>query len=85
MTNYDFTVVLRDSPELTDELADRLFSFGCDDATPGMCGGLTVVDFHRQAMPLEEAIRSAAANVNAAGCVAERVEIAAENLAASTT
>ena len=84
MTTYDFTVVLKDAPEITEELADRLFSAGCDDATPGMCCGVTVVDFHREALSLEEAIRSAVAHVSAAGCVAERVEINAENLLATT-
>ena len=49
MSKYDFTVVLKDAPELTEELADRLFAAGCDDGTPGMCCGVTVIDFHREA------------------------------------
>jgi hypothetical protein len=81
MTTYDFTVVLKDSPELTEELADRLFAAGCADGSPGMGCGSTVVDFHREAASLEDAIRSAVADVNAAGCIAAHVEIDAENLA----
>jgi len=79
---YDFTVVLKDSPELTEELADKLFAAGCDDGSPGMCSGTTSIDFHREACSLEEAIRSAIANVSAAGCVVGRVEIDAQALAA---
>jgi hypothetical protein len=85
MANYDFTVVLKDSPELTEELADSLFAAGCDDGTPGMCCGSTVVDFHRQAQTLEAAIRSAVADVSSAGCIVARVEIDAERLAASSS
>ncbi len=84
MTTYDFTVVLKDSPELTEELADKLFAAGCDDGTPGMCCGSTTIDFHREAATLEDAIRSAVADVNAAGCVAAHVEIDAENLVVSS-
>jgi hypothetical protein len=84
MTIYDFTVVLKDSPELTEELAERLFAAGCDDGTPGMCGGATTIDFHRAAATLEDAIRSAVADANAAGCVAAHVEIDAENLVVSS-
>jgi hypothetical protein len=83
MTKYDFTVVLKNSPELTQELADRLFVAGCDDGTPGMCCGTTVVDFHREATSLEAAIRSAVADVNAAGCFVEHVQIDAADLAVS--
>jgi hypothetical protein len=77
---YDFTVVLKDAPELTEELADKLFAAGCDDGSPGMCAGTTSIDFHRDASSLEEAIRSAVANVSAAGCVVARVEIDVEAL-----
>lgn len=84
MTTYDFTVVLRDAPELTEDLSDRLYAAGCDDGTPGMCSGLTTIDFHRTAASLEEAIRSAIASVNSAGCTVERVQIEAESLAVSS-
>jgi hypothetical protein len=83
MTSYDFTVVLKDSPELTEELSDRLFAAGCDDGTPGMCCGLTVIDFHRSGESLEAAIRSAVADVSSARCVVSRVEIDAQSLVAS--
>jgi hypothetical protein len=82
MTTYDFTVVLKDAPELTEELSDRLYAAGCDDGTPGMCCGTTVIDFHRAGDSLEAAIRSAVADVSGAGYVVSRVEIEAESLVA---
>lgn len=82
MQNYYFTAILRDSPELTEDLAERLFAAGCDDGTPGVCAGQTVVDFHRNAESLEEAIRSAVASVAAAGCTVERVQMEVADLTA---
>lgn len=84
MAKYDFTVVLKGAPELTDELADKLFAAGCDDGTPGMCAGQTVIDFHRNADSLEAAIRSAVASVAAAGCTVECVQLDAANLATNS-
>jgi hypothetical protein len=78
---YDFTLILKDAPELTENLADALFAAGCEDGTPGMCAGVTLIDFHREAASLEMAIRSAVANASAAGCVVSRVEIDAQSLA----
>jgi hypothetical protein len=75
MTTYDFVVVLRGASELTPELADRLFAAGCDDGTPSQRCGVVQVGFSREATDLESAIRSAIANVMAAGCTVERVQI----------
>ena len=78
MTKYDFTLVLAGDVELTDELADRLYSAGCDDGSPGMCQGIVSIDFHREGDSLQSAIRSAIADVNTARCTVARVEIDAE-------
>ena len=78
MHKYDFTLILTESLELTDDLADALFAAGCDDGTPGTCNGVFSIDFHREATSLEEAIRSAIENVRAAGYEVARVEIEAE-------
>jgi hypothetical protein len=75
MTNYDFVVVLRGAGELTTDLADRLFAAGCDDGTPSQRSGAVQIGFSREASDLESAIRSAIANVMAAGCTVERVQI----------
>lgn len=75
---YEFTLILRGPFELTEDIADELFEAGCDDGTPGTCEGVFSIDFHREAESLEQAIRSAIANVKTAGYQVERVEIAAE-------
>ncbi len=78
MRKYEFTLILKGSLELTEEIADALFKAGCDDGTPGMCNGVFSIDFHREANSLEEAITSAIGNVKSAGYDVERVEIEAE-------
>lgn len=78
MTKYEFTLILKGQFELTEEIADELFEAGCDDGTPGTCNGVFSIDFHREANSIEEAIRSAIANVKSAGYEVERVEIEAE-------
>ena len=77
MNKYEFSLILKGSLELTEEIADTLFAAGCDDATPGTCQGVFSVDFHREADSLEAAIKSAMANVKSAGYEVERVEIEA--------
>ena len=78
LTKYEFTLILRGQVELTEKAADDLFEAGCNDGTPGSCNGVFSIDFHREANSLEEAIRSAIANVKSAGYEVERVEIEAE-------
>jgi hypothetical protein len=78
MNKYDFTLILTESLELTDDLAVALFAAGCDDGTPGTCNGVFSIDFHREATSLEEAIRSAIGDVRTAGYEVARVEIEAE-------
>jgi hypothetical protein len=77
MNKYQFSLILTNSPELTEEIADELFEAGCDDGTPGTCSGIFSIDFHREANSLEAAIHSAIKNVKAAGYEVERVEIEA--------
>ena len=84
MNEYEFSLILAGAPELTDELAERLFAAGCDDGSPSSSCGITRVVFDREAGSLEEAIRSAIANVQAAGCVVARVEIEPPQLAHSS-
>ena len=78
MTKYEFTLILEGSLELTEDIADELFEAGCDDGSPGVCNGVFSIDFHREANSLEDAIKSAIANVKSAGYKVERVEIEAE-------
>ena len=75
MRKFEFSLILKGSPELTDEIADALFAAGCDDGTPGTTAGVFSIDFHRSAVSLEAAIQSAISNVIAAGYEVDRVEI----------
>ena len=77
MRTYEFSLILKGPLELTEEIADELFAAGCDDGTPGTCGGVFSIDFHREADSLEAAINSAMKNVNSVGYEVERVEIEA--------
>ncbi len=78
MNKYEFILILKGSPELTEEIADELFEAGCDDGTPGTCNGVFSIGFHREADSLEAAINSAIKNVKTARYDVERVEIEAE-------
>jgi hypothetical protein len=73
--NYEFSLILKEGTEITEELADQLFEAGCDDGTPGTFCGMPYISFHREAENLEFAIRSAVADVQKTGCVVERVQI----------
>jgi hypothetical protein len=75
MKMYEFDIVLRDVAEVTEDQADALFAAGCDDGTPASCNGLTWIHFDREAASLEEAIRSAVAQVRAAGLAVSKIEL----------
>jgi len=75
MKTYEFDVILKDVSETTDEHADALFDAGCDDGTLASRDGTTWVHFDREAASLEEAIRSAVAQVQSAGLTAIKVEL----------
>ena len=77
MKKYEFSLILKGSPELTEEIADQLFEAGCDDGTPGTCNGVFSIDFHREADSLEAAINSAINSVKTAGYDVEHVQIEA--------
>ena len=77
MKKYEFSLILKGSPELTEEIADQLFAAGCDDGTPGTCNGVFSIDFHRGADSPEAAINSAIKNVKTAGCDVEQIQIEA--------
>ena len=74
MGQHEFSLILEEFLELTPELADALFVAGCDDGTPGTANGVLFVDFHREAAMIEDAIRSAIADVGKAGYKVARVE-----------
>jgi hypothetical protein len=75
MKTYEFDVVLKNVSEVTDEQADVLFAAGCDDGTPTCCDGVAWIHFDREASSVEEAIRSAVAQVQGAGFRVSKVEL----------
>ncbi|HET6246768.1 MAG TPA: hypothetical protein VFE47_03640 [Tepidisphaeraceae bacterium] len=78
MRIYEFNVMLKDATEVTDDQADVLFATGCDDGTPASSNGMAWVHFDRQAPSLEDAIRSAVGQIQAAGFGIAKVEIDAD-------
>lgn len=73
---YAFSVVLA-APTLSMEECEALYEAGCDDGTIVTRNRVTFIAFDRKAVSLEEAIRSATANVRSAGLEIKRVELPA--------
>ena len=73
MKTREFTLILTRDP--SDAKADKLYGL-CNDCTLSTIAGVAQIDFHRDAESLEEALRSALADVRAAGLSVERVEMA---------
>ncbi len=73
---YGFSVVLS-VPTLSAEECEALYEAGCDDGTIVTRNRITFIAFDRKADSLEQAIRSAAADVQAAGFEVKRVEMPA--------
>ena len=74
--NYGFSVVLT-APTLSVAEWDALYEAGCDDGTIVTRNRVTFIAFDRKADSLEQAIRSATADVRAAGFEVKRVEMPA--------
>ena len=80
MSKYEFSVILT-GDVLTFDDCDRLYEAGCDDGTIVTRSGVHFIGFDREADSLEEAIRSAIANVQKAGFQVAKVELEPEALA----
>ncbi|MCA9263590.1 MAG: hypothetical protein KDA60_07060 [Planctomycetales bacterium] len=72
MKLHEFTLVLTVDP--SDEQADRMYGM-FDDGTIATVAGIPQIHFHRDAESLEEAIRSAIADVRSVGFDVARVEM----------
>ena len=72
MKEHEFTLILTADPN--EEEADKLYGL-FDDGTIATIAGVPQIHFHRQALSLKEAIRSAIVNVISAGFDVARVEI----------
>jgi hypothetical protein len=85
MKTYEFTLVLAGLDVMTEDIANALYEAGCSDGSPFSGEGVAAVGFDREASSLEEAIKSAVANVEKAGLSVARVEIGSEELADLTS
>ena len=74
MNSFDFQLFLANADRSTEEMAEALYAAGCDDGTLFSSNGEVVIGFTREADSLEEAVRSAIANVIQAGYAVSRVE-----------
>lgn len=63
MQRFMFTLVVEGCDLKTDEVVDALFEAGCDDALVGSSEGVQFLDFDREAGSVDEAVRSAVADV----------------------
>ena len=78
MKEREFTLILTADP--SEDEADRMYGV-VDDGTLSTIAGVPQIRFHREAVSLEEAIRSALADVKSAGFDVARVEIEPEAMA----
>lgn len=79
MKQHEFTLILAADP--TDEQADKLYGV-FDDGTISTIAGVPQIRFHREAVSLEEAIRSAFGDVRSLGFDFHRVEMQPDMLPA---
>ncbi len=75
MKEHQFSLILTADPK--EEEADRIYGFA-NDCTISTISGVPQIHFHREAPSLEEAIRSAIADVRSAGFDVDRVEMQPE-------
>ncbi len=78
MKDHQFTLILTADPN--EEEADTIYSI-VNDGTISTIAGVPQIHFHREAPSLEEAIRSAIADVRSTGFDVERVEMQPEAVA----
>jgi len=71
---YTFDVILNVA-EISQAQCDALYGAGCKDGSVVTSEGVTHIAFDREAESLEAAIRSAVADVRAAGLEVARVEM----------
>ena len=75
MKTYTFTLVLSGFIELSEDVEDRLFESGCDDALLSFRDGVPYLDFDREEESLREAILSAIHDVEGADIGARVIRV----------
>ena len=81
MTTFDFTITLDHLVENLDAI-DAVYG-RCDDASMFNTGGVTKITFHRDAASLDDAIRTAIADVESFGYKIKHIEVEPECVGAS--
>lgn len=81
---HDFTLLVGGVSTLTDEVENRLFEAGCDDATLAFRRGLLCLDFSRTAPSLQDAVLSAVRAVRSADIGGEIFRIDSCNLVSAS-
>jgi len=74
MPTFEFQIILADVDEMTEQISNELYEAGCRDGTPFSSEGVAAVGFARDARSLDDAVRSAIADVERAGYSVTRVE-----------
>jgi hypothetical protein len=85
MRQFSFTLWLADDPRDVDDWSHALYEAGGSDSTCGISNGRLFAAFDREAVSLEDAIRSAHGNVATAGLRVVRCEMEVEDMAAWAT
>jgi hypothetical protein len=67
LMNYAFTLEVSGIDTAQDNYEDALYEAGCDDALVAVVNGTLFLDFHRDALSFEDAVKSASRNVELAG------------------
>ena len=67
METYWFTLTVEGTDFVDGEVVDALYEAGCDDAMLGVTNGVPQAMFAREAPSMEEAVRSAIADVESVG------------------
>lgn len=71
---FEFAIIASGLDPEADDVFDRFYEAGCDDATIAFQKGHFIVDFAREAATFEDAIASAIRDVTKAGAKVERIE-----------
>ena len=71
--NYAFTLEVSGIDIGRENYEDALFEAGCDDALIAVVNGTLFLDFHRDGLSLQDAVKSASREVELAGGKVVRV------------
>lgn len=74
MKKFGFTIIATGLDPHADDVMDRFFEAGCDDATIAFQKGVILIDFDREAKSFAHALASAIEDVRAAGARVRHVE-----------